>query len=90
MNIGIISMQKVLNYGSFLQAFSLKKILEELGHNVYFIDIKPGRQIIKFEHKKYSFTSLIKKFDKYLIKRIENYLGLRNEDKYDEDLYSNE
>ena len=24
------------------------------------------------------------------IKRIENYLGLRNEDKYDEDLYSNE
>lgn len=40
MNIAILSMQRVLNYGSLLQAYSLKKVLEELGHNVSFIDIE--------------------------------------------------
>lgn len=33
-------MQRVLNYGSLLQAYSLKKILTEMGHNVNFIDIE--------------------------------------------------
>lgn len=42
MRTGILSMQRVNNYGSFLQSFSLKSILEELGHDVEFIDIKPG------------------------------------------------
>lgn len=40
MKIGIISMQRIKNYGSFLQAFSLKKTLEELGADVEFIDYK--------------------------------------------------
>ncbi|WP_318065950.1 polysaccharide pyruvyl transferase family protein [Clostridium boliviensis] len=35
-------MQGVNNYGSLLQAYSLKKIIEELGHQVEFIDIKKG------------------------------------------------
>lgn len=34
MKIGILSMQEVKNYGSFLQAFSLKKNIEELDMNV--------------------------------------------------------
>lgn len=42
MNIGILSMQKVMNYGSFLQSFALKKTLEGLGHRCEFIDIKQG------------------------------------------------
>lgn len=29
--IGIMSMQRIANYGSFLQAYGLKKIIEELG-----------------------------------------------------------
>ena len=33
-------MQMVDNYGSLLQAYGLKKILESLGHDVEFIDIK--------------------------------------------------
>ncbi len=40
MKIAILSMQRVINYGSFLQAYSLKKILESNGHTVTFIDIK--------------------------------------------------
>lgn len=40
MKIGIMSMQRVINYGSYMQALSLKKILEELGHEVVFVDYK--------------------------------------------------
>lgn len=45
MNIGILSMQEVKNYGSFLQAYSLKKNIEKLGHSCDFINIVPGEQI---------------------------------------------
>ena len=38
-------MQEVKNYGSFLQAFSLKKNIEALGHTCDFINIMPGRQL---------------------------------------------
>lgn len=31
-------MQRIVNYGSFLQAYGLKKIIESLGHEVVFID----------------------------------------------------
>lgn len=40
MKIGILSMQRVINYGSVLQAYSLKQLLEEIsGAEVSFIDI---------------------------------------------------
>ncbi len=40
MKVCILSMQRVLNYGSLLQAYSLKKMLISLGHEVSFIDIE--------------------------------------------------
>lgn len=40
MKIGIMSMQRVRNYGSFLQAYGLKKTLEALGADVEFVDYK--------------------------------------------------
>ena len=43
MKIGILSMQKVMNYGSFLQGFALKKTIEGLGHYCEFIDIEKGK-----------------------------------------------
>lgn len=52
MNIGILSMQEVKNYGSFLQAFSLKKNIEALGHDVDFINIIPGRQLADYRQPK--------------------------------------
>lgn len=71
MKIGILSMQKILNYGSFLQAFSLKMQFEQRGHEVFFIDIKPGRKIVNLPPNK---INLLSKFDKYVFKRIENYI----------------
>ena len=32
--VGIMSMQRIANYGSFLQAYALKQLIEELGHKV--------------------------------------------------------
>ena len=43
--VGILSMQRVANYGSFMQAWALRRMLEELGADVSFIDIVPGRQL---------------------------------------------
>lgn len=46
MNIGILSMQKVINFGSVLQAYSLQKMLQECGeYNISFIDIDWSGQI---------------------------------------------
>lgn len=64
-------MQKIHNYGSFLQALSLKMQLEARGHDVYFIDILPGKQIVKPEAP--SRGSYLSKLDRYFFKRIENY-----------------
>ena len=33
-------MQRIKNYGSFLQAYALKKIIESQGHKVEFVDYK--------------------------------------------------
>lgn len=38
MKVGIMSMQRIINYGSFLQAYGLKKTIESLGHTVEFVD----------------------------------------------------
>lgn len=69
MKIGILSMQKINNYGSFLQALALKKEFEKRGHDVYFVDIEIGKQIVAPILVK---RNLLSKFDKYIIKRIEN------------------
>ena len=45
MKVGILSMQRVINYGSFLQAYALKNLIESLGHEAYFVDVKKGRQL---------------------------------------------
>lgn len=43
---GILSMQRVINYGSFLQAYALSQLMYEAGaEDVYFIDIRPGRDL---------------------------------------------
>ena len=48
MKVGILSMQQITNYGSFLQAYGLKSIIEGLGHEVEFIDIVPGEQLSQY------------------------------------------
>lgn len=36
--VGIMSMQRIANYGSFLQAYALRQLIEELGYKVEFVD----------------------------------------------------
>ena len=45
--VGIMSMQRIANYGSFLQAYALKQLIEGLGHKVEFADYHIGAPIIK-------------------------------------------
>lgn len=52
MKIGIISMQRVVNYGSFLQAYGLKKTIEGLGHEVIFLDYKVEPPVVEYDKKR--------------------------------------
>lgn len=45
-SVGILSMQRIANYGSFLQAYALKSIIDELGHQPIFIDYHVGPPVI--------------------------------------------
>ena len=44
--IGIMSMQRIANYGSFLQAYALKQLIEEFGDCVEFVDYHIGAPVI--------------------------------------------
>lgn len=44
--VGIMSMQRIANYGSFLQAYGLKQMLQELDCEVQFVDYHPGNTLI--------------------------------------------
>lgn len=50
--VGILSMQRIKNYGSFLQAYALKKIIESLGHEVEFVDYHVEKAIIEEQNNK--------------------------------------
>lgn len=53
MKIGIMTMHRILNYGSYLQAFGLKKLIEEMGHEVIFVDYKVEASVGELQkHKK--------------------------------------
>jgi len=73
-------MQRVVNYGSFLQAYALKETLRSLNHECYFIDIKPGRKVIanNLQEKKQSrIEFIIKRLDKYFINRGKHYFFVK-------------
>ena len=59
MKVAILSMQEVKNYGSFLQAFSLKRNIEALGHTCDFINIVPGRQLEGYEISRFHKIKLL-------------------------------
>ena len=42
MCVGIMSMQRIVNHGSFMQAYGLKSMIESLGHDVKFVDYRPA------------------------------------------------
>lgn len=76
-------MQRVQNFGSLLQSYSLKKVLEELGCEVHFIDIEKNEQdntaannnLVTFkkdQEENSSLLSKLKKIDKYTFNRLNN------------------
>lgn len=73
MRIGILTVPFNNNYGGFLQAFALKKVLIDMGHEVIFINRRRNR--IKIPLIKYMFF-----FPYYLIKekknkKLDNYIS---------------
>ena len=50
--VGIMSMQRIYNYGSFLQGYGLKSLIEELGCEVEFVDYHVEECLINNESKK--------------------------------------
>lgn len=54
MKIGIMSMQRITNYGSYFQAFALKKMLEEIGNEAVFVDYKVEMLALTRKHYNYS------------------------------------
>ena len=64
--IGILSMHRVVNYGSFLQAYALKKIIENCGEcQISFVDIRNGKSLYPIDNSKFGKVSRV---FKYLIK----------------------
>ena len=62
--VGIMSMQRIANYGSFLQAYALKQLIEELGYRVEFVDYHVGAPVIaKNADNK---NKIVRKFEKGL------------------------
>ena len=45
--VGILSMQRIKNYGSFLQAYALKTLIEDLGYEVQFVDYHIEKPVIE-------------------------------------------
>lgn len=66
MKVGIMTMQRIVNYGSFLQAYSLMKTIEELGHEVEFVDYEPGEVIVEGANIAYQKPNIVKR----VIRRI--------------------
>ena len=67
MKVSILSMQRIINCGSFLQAYALKTILENMGFSVEFIDIKEGEYR---EEKSIQSSSYLQKISKYISKNF--------------------
>lgn len=60
--VGIMSMQRIINYGSFLQAYGLRKIIEQITNSdVEFVDYRFGRDIAAEEREQSENSSLLAK-----------------------------
>ena len=99
--VGILSMQRIKNYGSFLQAYALKKMIEELGHEVEFVDYHIEKPLIENNQKGNNFKKIVEilsedaplkqklqyiDFKRNYGKRYYDILGLTKEPNYNPDL----
>ena len=80
--VGILSMQRIKNYGSFLQAYALKTIIEELGHEVQFVDYHVEKPVIEMaKNTKFSSFSKIAQTmegDATLVQKVQYMIHKKN------------
>jgi hypothetical protein len=55
MKVGILTYHHVTNYGSWLQAYALKTVLQQLGHSVEFVDYRPYKSVFYYLQALYPF-----------------------------------
>ena len=72
MRIGILTVYDSANFGSYLQAYALKKVLENLGHKVKFIKFRNEKQLKEvffgsIVHPKYFLKNYIFNYKKYKV-----------------------
>ncbi len=84
MKIAILSMQRINNYGSLLQSYSLMKLLKQFGHDVYFLDIEcrakdnallDNNMQMRFAEGETATRHIfpkLQKIDRYIINRIKH------------------
>lgn len=73
MNVGIMSMQRVVNYGSWLQAYGLKKEIESLeGCSVQFVDYLPAPSLVE-EIKEHETDGIMKRLIRMLSPAYRHY-----------------
>lgn len=63
--VGILTMHRVVNYGSFMQAYALKNIIESYGYQVSFRDFKTGQP--RHLGEKIVLPSFINKIKKFIL-----------------------
>lgn len=85
MKIGIVTYHRTNNYGAVMQALAIRFVLEEMGHEVYYVDywpnyhkemyaLFPKHKFFKFSlRKKIAFLILLMKYYKSKRRRIDNF-----------------
>lgn len=77
MKIAIITLHRVINYGSVLQAYSTQKIIEDLGHEVEIIDYIPEQctsKVMYFSVPNFRKKDFIHKYSYLLFKPFSIFL----------------
>lgn len=101
MKVCILSMQRVNNFGSVLQSYSLKKMVEQNGNEVSFIDIELKKDDdLLMENSRLDYSSetdvannlqkKIQHLDKYCINRLKNKIGAKKQEEIFQDFMVNE
>lgn len=70
--IGILSMHRIVNYGSFMQALGLKLLLKEIGYEVCFVDYHVGPWYSMANIKKTLIYNQIRNVFRYIMKKKKN------------------
>lgn len=77
--VGIMSMQRIANYGSFLQAYALKQLIEEFDCKVEFVDYHVGAPVItENADSKISLSERLKKVWKLFNIRLRLHISYRS------------